>query len=70
MSCPLTGSSNATLLEIRQKAAVPPANALLNDFLSTFEFYGPDNAFLAREIISYLVALLQLSVMLLKASSG
>lgn len=67
---PLTGSSNAPLLEIRQKAAVPSPSILLDKFLSTFVFYGPGNVFLEREVISYLVALLQLAVMLLKASSG
>ena len=37
---------------------------------SAFEFYGPNDALVPREVISYLVALFQLMDILLKAASG
>ena len=37
---------------------------------SAFEFYGPNDALVPREVISYLVALFQLMDILLKAASS
>lgn len=37
---------------------------------SAFEFYGPDDGLVPREVISYLVAFLQFMDILLKAVSG